>query len=174
MPATLRDDGLGIACVFSDGAAADFTLAGLPCPGLAGDLLTGLVELIHPHGAVDAAGSVNHYVQSVRDMTRKLAAGGFTGAAADLRRTRLAQYWMAATGPREACTRRMLQAFAAAGGELDVKVAELLAGRAYHQQPAHRPLPPYREAEWSRLTATCRTVVDEAFAPGCPGRGRPG
>ena len=164
MPATLRDDGLGIACVFSDGAAADFTLAGLPCPGLAGDLLTGLVELIHPHGALDAAGSVNHYVQSVRDMTRKLAAGGFTGAAADLRRTQLAQYWMAATGPREACTRRMLQGFAAAGGVLDARVSELVAGRAYHQQPAHRPLPPYREAEWSRLTATCRTVVDEAFA----------
>ena len=34
MPAALRDDPLGIACVFSDGAAADFTLAGLPCPGL--------------------------------------------------------------------------------------------------------------------------------------------
>jgi hypothetical protein len=164
MPATLTDDPLGIACVFSDGSTAEFSLDGLPCPELARDLLVGLVELIHPHGTVDAAGSVNHYVQSIRDMTRTLAAREFTGGAADLRRPQLLEYWMAASGPREACTRRMLQGFQAAGRHLDAKMAELAAGRAYNPQPNHRQLPPYREAEWDRLTATCRAIVDESCA----------
>ena len=128
MPATIVENPLGIDCVFSDGATAVFDLDGLPNPALARDLLVGLVELIHPHGSVDATGSVNHYVQSIRDMARTLAGRGFTGEAADLRRPRLAEYWMAATGPREACTRRMLQAFDVAGGHLDAQVAELAAG----------------------------------------------
>jgi hypothetical protein len=55
MPATVIDDPLGIECVFSDGSAARFDLDSLPCPELARDLLVGLVELIHPHGTVDAA-----------------------------------------------------------------------------------------------------------------------
>jgi hypothetical protein len=164
MPAVLLEDPLGIACVFSDGSTAQFGLDGLPCHELAHDLLAGLVELIHPHGTVDAAGSVNHYAQSIRDMTRRLAALGFAGGAADLRRAQLAEYWMAASGPREACTRRMLQALPAAGGHLDPGVAELADGRAFNPQRNHRPLPPYPEAEWDRLTQTCRSLVDESFA----------
>ena len=164
MPATMVTDPVGIACVFSDASTARFALDGLPCPDLVDDLLVGLVELIHPHGAVDAAGSVNHYVQSIRDMARKLAGRGFTGRAPDLRRPLLAQYWMAATGPREACTRRLLQGFHAAGGQLDAQVLELAAGRAYNPQRNHRQLPPYREAEWARLTEVCRAVTDDAFA----------
>ncbi|MGH3754230.1 MAG: hypothetical protein ACRDRP_16355 [Pseudonocardiaceae bacterium] len=164
MPATVTDEPLGIACVFSDGSTARFDLEGLPCPELARDLLVGLVELIHPHGTVDAAGSVNHYVQSIRDITRKLATGGVADGVAGLRRPQVAEYWMAATGPREACTRRMLQGFQVAGGRLDARVAELAAGRAYNPQPNHHQLPPYREAEWGRLNTTCRTVVDESFA----------
>jgi len=165
MPATIVEDPLGIACVFSDGSTVEFGLDGLPCPQLARDLLAGLVELIHPHGSVDAAGSVNHYVQSIRDMTRKLAGHGFTGTAADLRRALLAQYWMAATGPREACTRRMLLGFLAAGGTFDEAGAvEFTAGRAYNPQRNHRQLPPYGEAEWARLSQICRTVVDDGFA----------
>src|SRR5450756_3184366 len=107
MPAALLTGPPGIRCVFSDGSTARFELGGLPCAGLVDDLLAGLAELIHPHGAVDAAGSVNHYAQSIRDMARKLAGRGFTGRAPDLRRPLLAQYWMAATGPREACTCRV-------------------------------------------------------------------
>ena len=76
MPATVTGSPLGIACVFSDGSAATFSLDGLPCPVLVRDLLDGLANLVHPHGTVDTAGSVTHYVQSVRDMTRKLAARG--------------------------------------------------------------------------------------------------
>ena len=164
MPAVLAVDRLDITCVFSDGSTARFDLEGLPCPELARDLLVGLVELIHPHGTVDAAGSVGHYVQSVRDLTRKLAARGFTGGAADLRRVQIAEYWMAASGPREACTRRMLQALHATGSRLDPKVVELAAGRAYNPQRNHHPLPPYPENDWDRLTGTCRTVADDAFA----------
>lgn len=164
MPAALIDDPLGIACTFSDGTTAHFDLDGLPCPELARDLLVGLVELIHPHGTVDAAGSVNHYVQSIRDMTRKLATQGFLGGAADLRRGQIAEHWLAATGPREACTRRMLRGFQAGGGHLDATVAELADGRAYNPQPNHRQLPPYREDEWDKLTTTARSIVDESFA----------
>jgi hypothetical protein len=163
MPAALLEDRLGIGCLFSNGSTARFDLDGLPCPELAGDLLVGLVELIHPHGTVDAAGSVGHYAQAIRDIARKLAGHGFTGRAADLRRPLLAQYWMAATGPREACTRRMLLGFQAAGGQLDAQVVELAAGRAYNPQRNHRPLAPYREAEWARLTTVCRGIADEAF-----------
>lgn len=164
MPATLLSCPAGIECVFSDGSTVRFELDGLPCADLVDDLLTGLVELIHPHGTVDAAGSVNHYVQSIRDMARKLDQQGFTGRAADLRRTVLAQYWMAATGTREACTRRLLQGFTASGGHLDARVVELAAGRAYNIQPYHHQLPPYRESEWEALTAACRRAVDESFA----------
>ncbi|HUY45043.1 MAG TPA: hypothetical protein VMV92_04880 [Streptosporangiaceae bacterium] len=161
MPTTVTGSPLGIACVFSDGSAATFSLDGLPCPVLARDLLDGLADLVHPHGTVDTAGSVTHYVQSVRDMTRKLAARGFAGGAADLRRPLAAEYWLAATGPREACTRRMLQAIA---GRLDPQVAELAAGRAYNPQRNHRALPPYPEEDWDRLAGACRTIAGESFA----------
>ena len=130
MPATIIEGPLRIDCVFSDGATARFCVDGLPNPVLAADLLLGLVELIHPHGTVDAAGSVGHYVASIRDMTRKLAAAGFTGGAADLRGARLVEYWMGAGGLREACTRRMLHGFQAAGARLEARVADLVAGRA--------------------------------------------
>ncbi len=129
MPAAVLTGPPGIRCVFSDGSSARFELAGLPCPGLVDDLLAGLAELIHPHGTVDAAGSVGHYVQSIRDMARKLDQQGFTGRAAGLRRTMLARYWMASTSTREACTRRLLQGFAASGGHLDAQVAEPLSVR---------------------------------------------
>ena len=55
MTATVSDSPLGIWCVFSDGSTAQFDLEGLPCPGLAADLLAGLAELVHPHGSIDAA-----------------------------------------------------------------------------------------------------------------------
>lgn len=164
MPATIIDDPLGIDCVFSDGTTAQFDLDGLPNPALARDLLVGLVELIHPHGTVDVAGSVALYVQSIRGMTRKLAEAEFTGRAIDLRRGQLAEYWMAASGPREAHARRMLQAFHAVTGELAADVAELAAGRAFNPQRNRRQLPPYSEAEWDRLIQTCRTIVDESYA----------
>jgi hypothetical protein len=164
MPATVKADPPGIWCMFSDGSTAEFDLGGLPCPGLVADLLAGLADLIHPHGSVDTAGSASHYVRAFRDMARRLSAAGFTGRAADLRRPHLAEYWMGTTGDRESCTRRALEAFARNGGTLDPGVAELAAGRNFNPISFRRPLPPYREAEWDRLTATCAGIADTAFA----------
>ena len=156
MAAEVLDEPLSISCVFSDGSRLQVTLGSVANAQLTRDLLTGLAELIHPHGTVDAAGSVRHYVRALAGMVAALAERGFTGGAADLRRARLAEYWMGATGAREACTRRMLQGFAAAGGVLDAGVAELADGRAYNLQPFRRPLPPYPEIVWDRLTRPAR------------------
>jgi hypothetical protein len=164
MPAVIVEDPLGLSCTFSDGTGRMFALDHLPCRELARDLLTGLVELIHPHGSVDAAGSVKQYAEAIRQMCQTLDEAGFTGGAADLRRHQVAGYWLAGTAVREACTRRMLRAFHAAGGVVDAQVAELAAGRNYNQLKYRHPLPPYSEAEWDLLTRVCRTIVDEAFA----------
>ena len=164
MPATVETDPPGIWCMFSGGSTIRFSLDGLPCPGLAEDLLTGLAGLVHPHGSVDAAGTAGVYVRSFREMTRMLAAAGFTGRAADLRRPHLTAFWMGTTADRESCTRRALAAFARDGGTLHPAVAELTAGRNFNPVFNHRPLPPYREAEWERLAATCEAVADAAFA----------
>ena len=164
MPATVETDPPGIWCMFSGGSTIRFSLDGLPCPGLAEDLLTGLAGLVHPHGSVDAAGTAGVYVRAFREMTRTLAAAGFAGRAADLRRPHLTAFWMGTTADRESCTRRALAAFARDGGTLHPAVAELTAGRNFNPVFNHKPLPPYREAEWERLAATCEAVADAAFA----------
>jgi hypothetical protein len=164
MPATVQDDPPGIWCMFSDGSTARFDLGGLPCPGLAADLLTGLADLVHPHGSIDAAGSVNHYVLAFREMARRLSAAGFTGRAGDLRRPHLIEYWMGTTANRESCTRRALGAFARGGGTLHPAVAEMVGGRNFNPVSFRRALPPYREPEWERLTATCAEAASTAFA----------
>jgi hypothetical protein len=43
-------------------------------------------------------------------------------------------------------------------------VAELAAGRNFNPVPFRPPVPPYREAEWERLAATCTEAVSTAFA----------
>lgn len=164
MPATVQNDPPGIWCRFSDGSTAQYDLGGLPCPGLVVDLLTGMADLIHPHGAVDAAGSAGQYVQAFRQMTRRLSAAGFAGRAADLRGPHLVEYWMGTSGPMESCTRRALAAFARNGGAMDPRVAELVAGRNFNPLPFRRPLPPYREAEWERLAAACTEAAGTSFA----------
>ena len=78
MPTTVTDDPLGLSCVFSDGSRAEFDLTGSPNPRLVRDLAIGLVELIHPHGSADTAGTVDHYVRALHRMVRALADQGFT------------------------------------------------------------------------------------------------
>ena len=177
MPAEVLDEPLGISCVFSDGSRSQVTLGDSANARLARDLLTGLAELIHPHGTVDAAGSVRHYARALAGMVAALAERGFTGGAADLRRAQLAEYWMGTTGAREACTRRMLLGLAAAGGVLDERVRELAEGRACNLQPFRRPLPPYPEIAWTRLTQASQAAVTAACrahrdALGGAGRGQ--
>jgi hypothetical protein len=163
MPATVLQDPPGIRCVFSDSTSAQFTLDGLPCPELVGDLLTGLVELIHPHGSIDSANSVDLCLPPIRNLARGLDGRGFTGGVAQLRRSQLIEYWMATRAFRwEGFIRRMLKGFDAATGQLDPGVRELLAGRAYSPTPHRRALPPYSETEWQRLTETCLVLVEES------------
>jgi hypothetical protein len=164
MPTMLVEEPLGIRCVFSDGSRAEFSLDGLPNLRLARDLAAGLVELVHPHGSVDTAGSVDHYVRSLRMMVRALAGHGFGGGAGDLRRGRLAQFWMAGPAHVEAMTRSLVEGFARSGGVLGEGVLELAAGRHFNIQPSRQPLPPYPEAEWARLTGVCRRLADESYA----------
>ncbi len=164
MPATLVEKPLGIVCVFSDGSRAEFCLDGLPEPRLARDLLVGLVELIHPHGTVDAAGSVQHHVLAIRNMVRTLSRQGFSGGASELTRAKLVEYWMGVSGGPEACTRRMLQGFHTVTGGLASPVRELVEGRAYNLKPYRLALPPYPEAEWTQLTQMCQSITDDAFA----------
>ena len=163
MPARLIDDPLGVACVFSDATTAHYGFAGSGNARLAADLAAGLAELIHPHGMVDAASTVEKYRRAALNMVSVLAGSGFSGGAPDLRRPRLAGYWMGAGTATEACTRRILQGFTGCGGVLDPAVAELVAGRAFNPQPFRRPLPPYAETEWARLTEVCVTVTSEAY-----------
>ncbi|GAU71350.1 hypothetical protein SSP35_35_00180 [Streptomyces sp. NBRC 110611] len=164
MPATLIDEPLGLTCVFSDGKRATFSLDGLPNPHLARDLALGLAELVHPHGTVDAAGSVMHYVSSARHLVRTLSGRGFSGGAGQLSRGMLAEYWMGTSMGREAHTRHMILGFAANGGALAPGVEELANGRNYNPQPYRKALPPYGEVEWDRLTTVCRTLVEESYA----------
>ncbi len=163
MPATLLEDPPGIACVFSDGRRTELRLKDIANARLASDLLAGLAELIHPHGMVDAESSVAHYVRALRGMVATLAGHGFTAGAGGLRRGQLAEYWMGAGTAREACTRRMLAGFTAAGGVLDAGVRELAEGRAYNIQPFRRPLPPYPEAVWAGLTQAAESAVNSAY-----------
>jgi hypothetical protein len=164
MPTTVLDDPLGLSCVFSDGSRAMFDLSGLPNPRLARDLAVGLVELIHPHGTVDTYGTALAYAGAVRAMVRALAEQGFTGAAVDLRRGQLAQFWMAGPGRLEALTRALIAGFARSGGSLGEGVQELAAGRHFNIQPNRRPLPPYSQTEWHSLITACRESVDESYA----------
>jgi hypothetical protein len=164
MPTMVVDTPLGLRCVFSDGSRAEFDLTGSPNPRLVRDLAIGLVELIHPHGSADTAGTVDHYVRGLHRMVRALADEGFTGGIADLRRGQLAQFWMAGPNWLEALTRSLVEGYARSGGRLGVGVLELAAGRHFNIQPNRQPLPPYSEAEWQRLTAVCRQQVDDSYA----------
>jgi hypothetical protein len=164
MPTMVTDDPLGLSCVFSDGSRADFDLTGLPNPGLARDLAVGLVELIHPHGSVDAERTVAAYLLALRRMVEQFAGQGFIGDAGELRRGQLAEFWMAGPTWLEALTRSLVEGYARSGGRLCDGVLELAAGRHFNIQPFRRPLPPYPETEWQQLTDLCRTLVDDSYA----------
>jgi len=156
MPAEVLNDPLGISCVFSNGSRLTATLGDTANPRLARDLLAGLAELVHPHGTVDAAGSVRHYLSALGGMVTALAGRGFTGSAADLHRAQVAEFWMGTTGAHEACTRRMLLGFAAAGGMLDARVGNW---------PRAAPI------TCSPSGARCR-LIRRSCGPGLPRRAR--
>jgi hypothetical protein len=164
MPTMVIDEPVRLECVFSDGSRAQFDLAGGPNAVLARDLAVGLVELIHPHGSVDSQRTVAAYLLALRRLVDRLAEQSFTGGAGQLRRGQLAQFWMAGPAPVEALTRAMVEGFARAGGRLGEGVLELAVGRHFNIQPNRRPLPPYPDTEWQRLSEACRQVVDDSYA----------
>ena len=164
MPAELLEDPAGIACAFSDGRRSRHVVTGCGDVPLVRDLLAGLAGLVHPHGPVDAPGTVTSYLAAVRDLAEFLQAGGAGGGAAALTRPLLAEYWMQAGWRHESATRRMLAAADAATGLLRPDMRALVAGRHFAAMPATAPLQPYSEPEWEQLHRACREVADAAFA----------
>jgi hypothetical protein len=165
MPAELIESPAGISCVFSDGRRYRRTVAVEPAV-LVRDLLAGLAAMIHPHGGVDSPGTVNTYLQGLRDIARFMRKRGAGGGAGTLSRGLLAEYWMQAGRFRESVTRRMLVSFdtACGGGALQPGVRALADGRHFATRPLTSPLVPYGEQEWERLHQVCRQAADEAFA----------
>ncbi len=129
MPAVLLADPLGIACEFSDSGRGRWLLDRAGDPILVADLLAGLAGRVHPHGTVNAPGTVESYLVGLRDIARFMAARGARGGATALTRAVLAEYWMQAGGVRESATRTMLAGYDDATGALDPGVRALVDGR---------------------------------------------
>lgn len=163
MPAELLGNPVGMSCAFSDGRRSRHVVVTPDPLPLVRDLLTGLAGLVHPHGPVDAPGTVTDYLAGVRDLAGFLRARGARGGAGALTRVLLAEYWMQAGWRHESATRRMLAAADAATGVLRPEVRALVAGRHFAAMPVTAPLQPYTEQEWERLHRVCRQVADEAF-----------
>src|SRR6185369_12531733 len=162
MPAELTADGLGIACVFSDGRRRAFTVADVAPRLLAADLLVGLAGLIHPHGSVDAPATVGCYLTGLKDLAAFARGRGLAGGAGTLTRAVLAEYWLQAGWLAELTTRRMLTSYDTTTGVLPPPVRELAGGRLFNSAPPSTPLVPYPVQQWERLHKACRTAVDEA------------
>ncbi len=164
MPAELLTDPLGIACEFGDGRSGRWLFDGAGDPALVADLLAGLAEKIHPHGKVNAPGTVESYLIGLRDIAVFMAARGVRGGAGALTRAVLAEYWMQAGGMRESTTRTMLAGYDDTTGALDAGVRALVDGRHFSPRPSSDPLMPYDQRQWEHLQDTCRRIVDNAFA----------
>lgn len=165
MPAEVFDDPLRIACVFSNGSGTIRQAGVASNPVLGRQMLAGLADLVHPHGAVDSKATVGKYLRAIRDATAAFPGGGEPGAAG-LSRAGVAEYLWSCPQERESLTRRMLVALDEASGALPGPVRELLDGRPFNLRRARncRPLAPYSESEWQRLRQACRQVADDSFA----------
>ena len=164
MPAELLTDPPGIACEFSDGRQKRWLSDGTGDPALVADLLTGLAQKVHPHGMVNAPGTVDAYLIGLRDIAVFMAGRGVRGGAGALTRAVLAEYWMQAGGKQESTTRAMLAAYDDVTGALDPGVRALVNGRHFTPWPSDNPLVPYDQQQWERLQGVCRRIADDAFA----------
>ena len=126
MPAELLNDPPGIACEFSDGRQKRWLSDGAGDPALVADLLAGLAGQVHPHGTVNAPGTVDSYLIGLRDIAVFMTGRGVRGGAIALTRAVLAEYWMQAGGMRESTTRAMLAGYDTATGALDPGVRALV------------------------------------------------
>ncbi|MEN8649467.1 hypothetical protein ABCR94_02130 [Streptomyces sp. 21So2-11] len=168
MPAMVNDSPLGITCIYSDGSTSISSLSPKPVanPALARQLLVALADLVHPHGRLDSARTIEVYLTAIRDLLTRLEAAGFRGDASKLTRGRMAEVWMATTNRKEALTRILLTRLDDLEGLLRPDVRALADGRLYNPntRQLRRTLPPYSEAEWERLAGVCRSIVKESFA----------
>ncbi|WP_223838831.1 hypothetical protein [Saccharopolyspora pogona] len=166
MPATVIEDALGIAFVSTTRRSSETVEIGeTGNPVLVREMLTGLVELVHPHGRIDEIKTFKQYVTSIRRFVAELSDSGHTGGAANLTRPLLAEYWMAAGNAREYKTRRIL---AARDDELGVLAPDVRApvdGRHFNPQRRRdkRPTVPYSEREWQQLQQVCRESIRRPF-----------
>lgn len=163
MTARLNGDPLGISAVFSDGTAVTIGFGATPDAVLAGELLAGLTDLVHPHGRIDTGTTLGIYVRAARELVTAVAGAGHAGSAAGLTRARLAGFCWGTDGRTEAAGRRMLSALDAQTAVLRPEVRELAAGRKFNTWAAMPPLEPYSEGEWSRLLEACQAIVRESF-----------
>ncbi|MEU6565991.1 hypothetical protein [Streptomyces parvulus] len=176
MPATVIDEPPGITAIFSDGTDCtrwvNSTVHGEKVstrnPVLARELLHGLADLVHPHGDVDQENTLAGYLTGIRAFTNGMAELGFTGGASELTCGRLAALWMSGKHRpvQEGRARAMLRRLDDLHGLLAPDVRELVDGRRFvsDRRRERKSLQPYSEAEWSRLTAVCRSAVKESYA----------
>jgi len=164
VPATVVREPLGISCVFTDGGRWSWSPGLDANPRLGADLLTGLADLVHPHGRIDRRKTVQHYGYHARTMVTRLAEQGFTGDAAELTRAKLVGFWMAASYVVETATRAMLVSLDARTGVLRPDVRDLATGRRFNAPQRSSPLSPYSEGKWTRLGQACRNVINNAYA----------
>lgn len=168
MPAEVVDDPLGVRFTLSDGSSAMVAFRDTANPQLAQELLVGLASMVSPHGKLDSSAIIRTYVATVRDLTARLAVTGYCGDARGLTRAKLATVWWETGSRSEGRARRMLAALDDERGLLKPDVRELIDGRIFgtrrRKAEASTPLAPYGEAEWVRLSETCRGLVKESFA----------
>jgi hypothetical protein len=166
MPAVVIDDPLGINCVFSSGKLFQATVGPNRNSRLARDLMTALVELIHPRGGVNAAGTVRLHMFGIHKVLAWTDERGFAGGLADLTRALVADFLMSQNAANEHTLRQLLVAFGSEIAPLSTGVLEFASGRAFNstRRRDSTPLQPYSETEWERLRTECLNVVKSTYA----------
>lgn len=123
---------------------------------LARELAAGMVQLTHPHGGVKRRHTAIQYCVTIRRMVAALTEAGFEGGVADLHKSHLLTYWLAATGEHVARSKTLLQG---CGALLEPELAAFAKGRAVKRRMASKPLAPYSEREWRDLEAGLRELT---------------
>ncbi|MFD5419192.1 hypothetical protein ACFWJT_14330 [Streptomyces sp. NPDC127069] len=163
MTATVLHDPIGIGYISADGVGRQGLMPAVRCLELSRDLMTGLVNLVHPHGRLGTRSAVDKYLIAARRLVLFLDGRGFTGGAGDLSRTDLLEFWMSARHSDELNTRALLKAWDDEIGRLPQPVRLMTEGRTFNQPDRQQAFAPYSEAEWSRLLDLCRRNVRESF-----------
>jgi hypothetical protein len=159
MPAEVIADPVPcLAYVVRDGSRKAWVEGGR-CPRLALDLLAGAANLVHPHGRLDSRGSVTNVLIGIRRLVNFASERGFSGGAQELRRPLLVEFWMGSSSADERLTKAALRALDQETGMLDPKVRALIHGRSFNPTRHGDNIPPYSEAEWSRIIGTCERHV---------------